>query len=165
MRPVTFYCSEIIPRVPAEIAGSILQLERWPDFPGYGPIPAILSAEFETRREDVVGTRIRVNNRDGSGHTEEILAWDPSSRVVLRMNEFGPPLNRIATHFQEEWRLVPVGEETRVERRFSLYGRSWAGRWALLPIAVLLRRAVVRHLIIMKVEAERLRWHNRLLHQ
>lgn len=46
----------------------------------YGPLPGIREAEFEAKTAEIVGTRIRVTNRDGSTHVEEIVEWEPTRR-------------------------------------------------------------------------------------
>ena len=66
MKPITFACHETLPLAPEEIALQILDVAKCLDFRGYGPIPGIKSAEFETRTPNVVGSRIRVTNLDGA---------------------------------------------------------------------------------------------------
>ena len=102
MRPITFTCAGASALAPQDIAGQILDLSRWPEFAGYGPLPGIRVAEFEARTDEVVGTRIRVTNTDGSTHVEEVVEWDPGRRVRLRMGEFSAPLSRLAA-----WLLAP----------------------------------------------------------
>ena len=73
-------------------------------------LPGIKAAEFEARTPEVVGTRIRVTNTDGSSHVEEIVEWEPDRRLRLRMGEFSPPLSRLATGFDETWEFERTGE-------------------------------------------------------
>lgn len=146
MRPIAFRCEARLPQTPEEIAGQILDLARWPEFAGYGPLPGIKSAEFVVQILEVVGTRVRVTNRDGSTHVEEVVEWHPDRRVRLRMGEFSAPLSRLATEFVETWEFERGGNETVVIRTFELSARSVAA-WPLLwLISRLLRRAVARHL-------------------
>ena len=86
MKPIAFNCTETIPLPPEDIAAQILDVAKWPDFRGYGPIPGIKSAEFETRTPNVVGSRIRVLNLYGSTHVEEIVEWQPSRLLVKNPN-------------------------------------------------------------------------------
>ena len=72
MKPITFACEEKLAVPPERIAEQILDLGLWPGFRGYGPLPGIRAAEFEARTPEVVGTRIRVMDTDGSVHVEEI---------------------------------------------------------------------------------------------
>ena len=59
MKPIAFTCTETLPLTPEDIAEQILDVTKWPAFRGYGPIPGIKSAEFETRTRLVVGSRIQ----------------------------------------------------------------------------------------------------------
>lgn len=150
MRPITFRCNAMLPLAPEDIAGQILDLARWPEFAGYGPLPGIRSAEFEARTPEVVGTRIRVTNRDGTTHVEEVIDWQPDRRVRLRMSDFSAPLSRLATEFVETWEFERNGDETRVTRSFQLHAKGRATRPVLWLISLLLRRAVARHLRQMR---------------
>ncbi len=146
MTPITFVCHATL-RLPSEqIAAQILDLAKWPEFSGFWPLPAIRSAKFETRTPEIVGTRIRVTNTDGSHHVEEIVEWDPQRRVRLRFGEFSSPLSRLATGFDEIWRFERAGDELRVNREFALHPTSLLTRPLLWVIARLLKKAVERHL-------------------
>jgi len=124
----------------------ILDVSEWPGFTGYGPIPGIQSARFEVQTPEVVGSRIRVTNCDGSSHVEEIVEWQPPHRLKLVMSGFSPPLSRLASHFEESWELTPNATGTFAVRTFALYAKSLLGRIALVPISWLLRGAVQRHM-------------------
>lgn len=146
MKPITFSCEATLPQKPEEIASQILDLSKWPEFNGYGPLPGIKQAEFETKTTEVVGTRIRVTNRDGSSHIEEIVEWQPTRRLRLHMHEFSPPLSRLATSFDEAWEFDRMGDRTQVVRSFEMHPRSALTRPVLWLISLLLRRAIGRHL-------------------
>ena len=88
MNPITFECRVELKLTGEEIAKNILDLGKWPEFQGYGILPGIKSAEFETKTSDVVGTRIAVTNSDGSSHVEEIVEWDPERKLVLELKAF-----------------------------------------------------------------------------
>ncbi|MHB0960741.1 MAG: SRPBCC family protein [Pirellulaceae bacterium] len=103
MKPLTFACEETLLLAPEDIARQILDLAKWPEFQGYGPIPGIKVAEFEIETPGIVGTRIWVTNTDGSTHVEEIVEWEPGRRLRLHMQEFSAPLSRLATRFIETW--------------------------------------------------------------
>jgi hypothetical protein len=153
MKPIAFACRETIPQKPEAISSQILELANWTDFRGYGPLPGIKSAEFERRTPDIVGSRIRVTNSDGSSHVEEIVEWQPQRRVRLRFHRFSPPVSRLAREFFETWQFERAGEVTAVTRSFELHGKSilaWPVLWA---VSFFLRRAVRRHLLEMKAEA------------
>ena len=150
MKPITFSCEETLGLPPGRIAEQILDLTRWPDFRGYGVLPGIRAAEFEARTPEVVGTRIRVTNTDGSSHVEEVVEWQPDRRLRLRMGEFSPPLSRLAAGFDETWEFEVTGEATRVVRSFELQPRSVATRPLLWLISLPLKRAIARHLRQMR---------------
>jgi hypothetical protein len=69
--------------VQEDIARQILDLTKWLDFHGYGPIPGIKGAEFDVQTPGIVGSRIRVTNLDGSSHVEEIVERQPDHRISV----------------------------------------------------------------------------------
>jgi hypothetical protein len=73
LKPITFACEETLGMLPEQIARQILDISRWSSFLGYGVLPGITTAEFETRTPEIVGSRIRIMNTDGSRHVEEIV--------------------------------------------------------------------------------------------
>ena len=153
MNPITFSCKGTLPFAADEIAQQILDLSKWPDFNGYGPIPGIKAAELDIQTPSIVGTRILVTNRDGSTHIEEIVEWLPNERICLRMTEFSRPLSRFATHFEETWEFKPGDGGVGVLRSFKLYPKSLLARFPLLLTSFLLRRAIDRHLREMRKAA------------
>ncbi len=153
MKPITFCCRETIRIAADDVVARILDVEQWPDFQGYGLLPGIQRAEFEVRTAEVVGTRIRVTNTDGSSHVEQIVSWEPGVRLQMHMSEFSPPLSRLATGFDEIWEFEPQGDQTLVRRSFVLHARSPLARPALWAISKLLKRAIARHLRQMRETA------------
>jgi hypothetical protein len=131
MKPITFTCEETLPLAPDDIARQILDPTKWPNFHGHGPIPGITVAEFEVQTPGIVGSRIRVTNRDGSRHVEEIVAWEPDHHLRLEMKEFSAPLSRLATGFEETWEFKRNGNETHVTRSFRLHAKSVLARLLL----------------------------------
>lgn len=146
MKPVTFSCEASLPLAPEEIAQKILDVDNWTEFAGCWPIPGIRTAEFEIRTPEVVGSRIRVTNTDGSSHVEEIVHWEPDRRVQLHMHSFSAPLSKLATGFDETWKFERAHKATRVTRSFVLHARSTMARFCLAAIAIVLKRAIARHL-------------------
>lgn len=153
MNPICFTCEATLPLTPEEIAIQILDLTKWPEFNGYGPLPGIKQAEFETRTAEIVGTRIRVTNRDGSTHVEEIVEWEPTRRLRLHMHEFSPPVSRLAISFDETWEFERLGDRTKVIRSFEMSPKSALTKPLLWLISFLLKRAIARHLEQMGQEA------------
>ena len=150
MKPITFTCEETLPLAPEDIARQILDLTKWPDFHGYGPIPGIKVAEFDVQTTGIVGSRIRVTNRDGSCHIEEIVEWEPDHRIRLQLKEFSAPLSRLAIGFEETWEFKRTGNETHVTRSFRLHAKSVLARLLLYVISFFLKWAIVRHLREMR---------------
>lgn len=146
MRPIRFACRATLALTPDKIVEEILDLDNWPAFQGYGPLPGIQSAEFETRTPHLVGTRIRVTNMDGSTHVEEIVEWQPDRLLKIRMREFSLPVSRLATEFLETWEFQPDGHETGVVRRFELHAKSLVAWPVLWLVSTPLKQAIVRHL-------------------
>ncbi len=154
MKPITFTCEETLPLAPEDIAQQILDLTRWPEFRGYGPIPGIRVAEFEVQTAGIVGSRIRVTNEDGSSHVEDIVAWEPNHRLRLEMKEFSAPLSRLATSFEETWEFKRTSKDTHVTRSFRLYAKSVPSRLLLWVISFFLQWAIVRQLREMRTREE-----------
>lgn len=150
MKPITFALVESLALVPDEIAQQILDVAKWPDFHGYGPIPGIRTAEFEVRTPNVVGSRIRVTNLDGSTHVEEIVEWQPDQRLQLHMGEFSAPLSCLATGFVESWDFERENDKTKITRSFEMHAKSMAAWPVLWLISFLLKQAIARHLQDMK---------------
>jgi hypothetical protein len=154
MKPISFSCEETLSLTPEDIARQILDLTKWPDFHGYGPIPGIKVAEFEVRTPGIVGSRILVTNLDGSKHVEEIVEWQPDQRLRFHMKEFSPPLSRLATSVEETWEFERFDNETKVTRSFQMHGKSVLLRPLLRIISFLLKRAIARHLREMRTSGE-----------
>ena len=146
MKPITFACRKTLLLEPEAIANQILDLAKWPDFRGYGPMPGIKSAEFESRTANVVGSRIRVTNLDGSTHIEEIVEWQPDKRLQLLIKDFSQPLSRLATSFVETWEFQQIDDKTKVLRSFEMNARSRTAWPILWLISFVLKRAIDRHL-------------------
>src|SRR5262249_38718237 len=66
MKPVAISCEETLSFRPEEIAEQILDVSNWPQLTGFAFIPGIKTAQFEVRTPEIVGSRIRVTNTDGS---------------------------------------------------------------------------------------------------
>jgi hypothetical protein len=146
MRPLRFTCRAVLQSSPTTIAELMLDLNTWTSFRGYGCLPGIRAARFEKRTPEVVGTRIAVVNTDDSRHVEEIVEWNLPQRVALRMQDFSPPLAKLATHIDEVWTFSESDEGTALERSFAMYPKNWFAGVFLRLIAPMLRRAVDRHL-------------------
>lgn len=152
VRPVVFACSERIRLSPRELSERFTRVEEWHEFEGWGPIPGIARAQYEVRTPVMTGSRIRVLNRDGSSHVEEVVEWLPGERLRIRMDGFTRPLARVARAFTEEWRFSSEAgtQVTRVYRIFSLEPRTAAVRPLLVLLAFFLKRAIARHMRLIR---------------
>jgi hypothetical protein len=146
LKPIIFACKRIIPKSTAVIFSDITDTKRWSEFNGYGILPGIESASYEVRTENMVGSRIKVLNRDGTRHVEEITAWTPDKEIAMTLQEFTPPMSLIATHITEAWLFQAADEGTRVTRTFQMFPRQVFARPVLWLISFLFRRAIARHL-------------------
>ena len=144
--PIEFRCVERLPQSPEQICDEIADLERWPSFRGFGPLPGVESASWERRTESMVDSVVRVKNLDGSRHAETILEWSRGRRIVMRMDDFSPPLRSLAERFEESWDFHAEPGETIAVRQFRLHPRGRVAWLALYPISLLLRAAVARHM-------------------
>lgn len=142
MKPITIQVVGEMPQSSQEICAGLLDIERWSEFQGYSILPGIAHASFERRTPEIVGSRIRVQNRDGSSHVEEIIAWDVERRVVLRFGEFqNSPLRRLAAQFVETWEFERCEHGTKATRRMTMVPTGFLGWLALLPISRLMKKA------------------------
>lgn len=153
MNPIGFQCHHIIARTGSEICSEIADTAHWGGFTGYGILPGIESAEYEKRTDDMVGSRIRVRNTDGSQHVEEITKWVPGREVGMKLHEFSPPLSHLATHITEEWDFQAQDHATLVTRTFHIFPRRAATRPIVWLISLFFRRAIARHLAAMAAMA------------
>ena len=147
MKPIEIQTYSLIKKSPQEICSYILDTNHWSKFEGYFFLPGIEKAEFEKRTEKIIGSSIKVHNRDGSSHVEEIIAWDVNRKVVLKFQEFNSPLKNFTTHFIEEWRFTVSGRETEIKRSMKMYPINLLGWIILKPISKLMKKALEKNLI------------------
>jgi len=169
MRPIHIEISTILAREPAEICAQILDTEQWRTFTGYSILPGVAQASFEKETPQIVGSRIRVKNTDGSTHVEEIIEWDVPRQIRLRFQEFQPPLQHLAEQFIETWSFQPTLDDVystqkkaqlscvpniEVTRAMDLYPKNWLGWLILLPVSRLMKKAFLQNLQSL-INAER----------
>jgi hypothetical protein len=141
MKPIAIKIVGHNKKSPQEICTEFLDTERWPEFQGYSILPGIKQAHFETKTPGMVGSRIKVQNTDGSSHVEEIIEWDVDNRMALKFQEFTPPLQHLATHFVEAWEFKKSANGTDVSRSMTMYPKGLLGWLMLLPISRLMKKA------------------------
>jgi hypothetical protein len=147
MRPVEIKIRGYSQKSSQEICSAFLDTERWSEFKGYFILPGIREARFEIRTPTVVGSRIKVQNTDGSSHVEEIIEWDVFNRIALRFQEFDAPLKYFASHFIEAWGFSKLDNGTEVSRIMTMYPRGVFGWLMLVPISRLMKKAFEKNLV------------------
>ena len=138
-----------------EICSTFLDTDRWPEFKGYSILPGIKNAVFELRTPILVGSRIKVQNTDGSSHIEEIIEWGVAKKVTLRFQEFDAPLQHLATHFIETWTFCQSTGGTEVTRTMVMYPKGILGWLMLFPISKLMKKAFEKNLIQTSLNTNR----------
>lgn len=146
MKPIEIKIIGHIQKSSSEICAEILDTERWSEFEGYSILPGIKNAHFEVKTPGLVGSRIKVQNQDGSAHVEEIIEWDVATRIRLRFQEFSSPLQHLATHFIETWEFRKSPNGTEAARIMTLYPKGWLGWLMLIPISTLMKKAFEKNL-------------------
>jgi hypothetical protein len=146
MKPVEIKIVGRVQKSSSEICTEILDTERWSEFEGYSILPGIEKAHFEVKTPELVGSRIKVQNKDGSSHVEEIIEWDVDNRIVLRFQEFNSPLKNLATHFIETWEFRKSADGTEASRIMTMYPKGLPGWLMLIPISKLMKKAFEKNL-------------------
>ena len=146
MPAIKFSCHKFISQLPEAISSQIADIEKWKEFSGHGFLPGIADAHFDPKTDNMVGSKIKVKNTDGSKHVEEILLWEANREILMKLHEFSPPLKGIASHFMEHWQFETVEGGTQVERAFELHPRSIFTQPFLWLISLFFRKAIDKHL-------------------
>lgn len=116
-------------------------------FVGYGPIPGIREAVYETPGEPTLGSRRRVSNTDGTEHAEEIVAFERPSRHTTRITGIAPPFAWLVRYGEDEWRFTERDRGTEIDRTFTFeLTTPLAAPVAWLILHTLMRAAVRRDL-------------------
>jgi len=147
LNPIEITTNGFVNKTPNDICSILLDTNRWSEFEGYSILPGIEKAEFEKRTAEVVGSRIKTRNTDGSSHVEEIIEWDVNKKVVFKFQEFNSPLKNFATHFIEEWNFLAKDEGTEIERSMKMYPKHVMAWLILKPISILMKKALEKNLM------------------
>jgi hypothetical protein len=147
MKPIEIKIHGYTQKSSQEICEEFLDTERWSEFKGYSILPGIEHAHFEKKTPGLVGARIKVQNKDGSSHVEEIIEWDTANKVALRFQEFSSPLQHLATHFIETWEFRKSANGTEMSRTMSMVPKGIFGWLMLIPISKLMKKSFEKNLI------------------
>jgi len=120
---------------------AILDTQNWESFEGFGPLPGIKNAEFINRTSAIIGSQIKVTNRDGSCHIETITHWEPPTKIEMSLGQFTPPLSHLASHFSEQWLVDPH----QVTRSMTMHAKSIVTVPLLWLISLWMKPALKRH--------------------
>ena len=112
-------------------------------FAGFGPIPGIRSAAYETPGEPAVGSRRRMIKTDGTEHIEEIIAMERPSRHVSRITALSPPFSWLVRSGEDDWKFIATETGTIVERTFSFELTTPVAAIVALPLLHLFMRPAV----------------------
>lgn len=141
MKPIEIKIVGHIQKTSQEICTELLDTGRWSEFKGYSILPGIKNARYEVKTPGVIGSKIMVENNDGSSHVEEIIEWDVANRIALRFQEFNSPLQNLATHFIETWEFHKSSNGTEASRKMTMYPKGLFGWLMLHPISQLMKKA------------------------
>lgn len=132
---VAVAASQRNPADPARVFALALNTELFPSlFPGFGPIPAVLSVERLDDGPLAVGSRRRVRSSDGGELLEQVLELVEARRHRYAVNGFRPPFSWWVQAAEADWRFTPSAEGTEVRWEYRFAARGWLAR---LPVAVL----------------------------
>jgi len=134
---------------PDDSIREILDVEKWITFKGYGPIPGVASAKSVASEGSIIGTKIFVENTDGSKHIETITSYVPQQSLEMHISNFTSPMQILATHFVERWEFYGNSTPYFVTRTFQLYPKSKLTFIPLWIISWFLKVAIARHTYLL----------------
>lgn len=118
--------------------------ENFTSFVGFGPVPGIRRATYETPGEPRLGSRRRILKTDGTAHVEEIVGFDPPLRHVSLITGLSPPFSWLVRSGEDDWKFEESGGGTVVERTFAFELTSILAALAAFPLLYLCMRPAVR---------------------
>ena len=95
MQPIEVKISGFVAQTSQQICRQFLDISRWSEFEGYGFLPGVKSVQYQVTTPNMVGTKFRVINTDGSSHTEEIIEWDEERIIKLKFQDFDSALKTL----------------------------------------------------------------------
>jgi hypothetical protein len=114
-------------------------------FVGFGFVPGIRSARYETEEPPRLGSRRRILKTDGTEHLEEIIAFERPVLHGSRISALSPPLSWLVRSGEDTWRFRAEGASgTAVERTFSFELTSPLAAVVAFPLLHLFMRVAVR---------------------
>jgi ribosome-associated toxin RatA of RatAB toxin-antitoxin module len=116
-------------------------------FVGFGPIPGIRKATYETVGEPRIGSKRRITKTDGTEHFEELVVFDRPRRHVSRITGLSPPFSWLVRYGEDDWKFMPSNSGTLIERTFAFELTNPLAALPAFPLLHLFMRfAVIRDL-------------------
>lgn len=144
---LSFTAHRFIPAEPAGVFDYTNDAKNFVSFVGFGIVPGIREARYETEGEPRLGSRRRVMNTDGTEHIEEIVAFERPTLHVSRITGLSAPLSWLVRWAEDAWRFVPGDTGTRVDRTFTVELTSPLWSVVAFPLMhIFMRTAVNRDL-------------------
>lgn len=113
-------------------------------FVGFGPVPGIRKASYETAGPPRLGSTRRILKTDGTEHIEEITVFERPSRHTSRITALSPPFSWLVRSGQDDWKFVADGSGTVVERTFTFTLTYPLAALVAFPLLHLFMRMAVR---------------------
>ena len=113
-------------------------------FAGFGPIPGIRTATYETAGEPAAGSRRRMIKTDGTEHIEEIVRLERPSRHVSKITALSPPFSWLVKSGEDDWRFIASDKGTIVERTFAFELTTPIAAVVAWPLLQLFMRPAVK---------------------
>lgn len=113
-------------------------------FDGFGPIPGIAGASYETPGEPRLGSRRRILKTDGTEHFEEIVLFERPARHTSRITGVSPPFSWLVRWGEDDWRFHRAGLGTLVERTFRFELTSPLAALIAAPLLHVFMRGAAR---------------------
>lgn len=118
--------------------------DNFVSFVGFGPIPGIRTATYETPGEPRVGSKRRIVETNGAEHLEEIVELQRPSRHNSRITGLAPPFSWLVRYAEDDWRFAPARSGTALERTFTFELTSPLAAVIGFPLLHLFMRPAVR---------------------
>ena len=113
-------------------------------FAGFGPIPGIRKATYETAGVPRLGSKRRILKNDGTEHIEEITAFERPARHTSRITGLSPPFSWLVRFGEDHWKFAADESGTVVERTFAFELTSPLAAFVAFPLLHFFMRMAVR---------------------
>lgn len=129
-----------------EIILNILDTDKWNTFKGFLIIPSIKEASYKEKKDNIIGSKIKVISTDNSTHTEEIIEFEKYNKISLKFCDFESPLKNLANYFIETFNFEKENNKTKIIRNMEIYPKNSIGYIILKIISIFMKKALKIHL-------------------